>query len=113
MRRRRSEEPPDRRLDLHGYGVQRALARLVQELHACRLRGVERLLVITGRGWGTRTGTGVLTPVVRAWLEGPEGRRHGVRRVQPSAKGGALLVELEPPRGRLGPGPGADRGDGP
>lgn len=98
---RRPEEPAERSLDLHGFTVPRALARLAQELHACRFRGIERLLVITGRGWGTREGSSTLTPAVRTWLEGADAERQGVRHVRATAKGGALLVDLEPPRGRL------------
>src|SRR5690349_7512574 len=39
-------------LDLHGLTVEQALRRVAQALHAARVRGRKRLLVITGAGWG-------------------------------------------------------------
>ena len=71
------------------------MRRLAQELHAARVRGVRRTLVITGRGFGSHDGAGVLTPEVAGWLAGPEAKRLGVRSFRSSAKGGAWLVELD------------------
>ncbi len=93
--RRRPAFEPDQRLDLHGLSGDQALRRLAQDLHAARVRGARKVLVITGRGWGSEPGRGpVLGPAVRAWLKGEEGQRAGVKGVRPDATGGAFEVEL-------------------
>ena len=71
-----------------------ALRRLRQELHAARVRGLERVLVITGRGWGNLEQAPVLRTEVEAWLRGPEARGLGVAGFERTAKGGALLLRL-------------------
>jgi len=82
------------RVDLHGLSPEKAIRRLAQELHACRVRGDGRVLVITRRGWGNRRQEPILRRRVESWLEGPEGRRAGVIRFRGAARGGALEVEL-------------------
>jgi len=81
-------------VDLHGLSVERALRRVAQELHAARVRGLSRLLVITGAGWGNADNQPVLRPRLEAWLRGPEGRALGVKDVQRVHKGGALELRL-------------------
>lgn len=81
-------------VDLHRLTVEQALRRLTQELHAARVRGLRRLLVITGAGWGNPDQKPVLRPRVEAWLRGPEGRAAGVKDVRRVHKGGALDVLL-------------------
>jgi DNA-nicking Smr family endonuclease len=81
-------------IDLHGLPPSQALRRLGQELHACRLRRVDRALVITGRGWGNRLQKPVLRPLVEDWLRGPDGARLGVVGFELHSQGGALLVRL-------------------
>ena len=83
-----------RELDLHGLAPPAALRRLGQELHAARVQGASRILVITGRGWGNRLQEAKLRPIVESWLRGPEGTRAGVTSATRVQKGGALLVEL-------------------
>lgn len=94
-----SEQPEEDALeiDLHGLPPDRALRKLAQELHACRLRGPALVLVITGRGWGNREQKPVLRPKVEAWLLGPEGRRLGVEGFTVESLGGALRVQLRAP----------------
>jgi len=84
---------------------ERALRRVSQELHACRVAGTLDLLVITGRGWGNRAQEPILRGRVEAWLQGAEGRAQGVRGVRRVARGGALEVRLEGGGGRA---PAAD-----
>ncbi len=84
--------PPS--VDLHGLKPDQALRRLSQALHAARVRGARRLLVITGRGHGNATGKPVLRGRVEAWLRGPEGRAQGVRGLDRARGGGALDVHL-------------------
>lgn len=91
---RSGPDEPDAQVDLHGLPPEQALRRLAQELHACRMRREDRLLVITGRGFGNRTQQPVLRPRVEAWLAGADGIRHGVVAVELHSRGGALLVRL-------------------
>ena len=94
----RPREPkPLPELDLHGLSPEQAERRLARELHACRLRGVRRLLVITGRGLGNPSWKPVLRGRVEAWLSGPEGRRLGAVSFERVARGGALEVRLRFP----------------
>lgn len=81
-------------VDLHGMGVERALRRVAQALHAARVRRRTRLLVVTGAGWGNRDQKPVLRPRVEAWLRGPEGRALGVKDVRRVHRDGALDVWL-------------------
>lgn len=82
-------------VDLHGLTVEQALRRVAQALHAARVRGRERLLVITGAGWGNPDGKAVLRPRIEAWLRGPEGRSAGVKDVRRVHRDGALEVRLQ------------------
>ena len=77
-----------------GFTTAAAERRAAQELHAARIRGEPGLVLITGRGWGNKAQKPVLRQHMETWLLGPEGRRHGVRRLRITAKGGALEVEL-------------------
>lgn len=81
-------------IDLHGLTVPQALRRVAQELHAARVRGLSRVVVITGAGWGNRDQRPVLRPALEAWLRGPEGRAAGVKDVQRSRGDGALELAL-------------------
>ena len=81
-------------VDLHGLTVDQALRRVSQALHAARVQRRDRLLVITGAGWGTPDGKPVLRPRVEAWLRGPEGRSAGVKDVRRVHRDGALEVRL-------------------
>jgi len=84
----------DESVDLHGLTVEQALRRVAQALHAARVRGYTRILVVTGAGWGNPDLKPVLRPRVEQWLRGPEGRAFGVKDVQRVHKGGALAVRL-------------------
>jgi DNA-nicking Smr family endonuclease len=88
------ERDESRSVDLHGLRVEQALRRVAQALHAARVRGQDRLLVITGAGWGNPDQKPVLRPRVEAWLRGPEGRALGVKDVRRVHDGGALDVLL-------------------
>jgi DNA-nicking Smr family endonuclease len=86
-------------VDLHGFRPAQAERRLAQAIHAARVRGEPGLRVVTGRGWGNLAQEPLLRRRLEAWLAGPEGRRLGVRRVVIAAKGGALDLEISPPKG--------------
>ena len=86
---------PQQRVDLHGLRPEAALRRVAQELHAARVRGLEELVVVTGRGWGNLKQEPVLRGHVERWLASPEARALGVRSTRVVAKGGALEVRLE------------------
>lgn len=81
-------------VDLHGLPPERALRRLVQDLHAARVRRRTQVLVITGRGLGNRLQQPILRTRVEDWLRGPEGARAGVVSFTLESRGGALLVRL-------------------
>lgn len=81
-------------VDLHGLTVEQGLRRVAQELHAARVRRVDRLLIITGAGWGSPDGRARLRQAVEEWLRGPLGREAGVKDVRRVHKGGALEVRL-------------------
>jgi DNA-nicking Smr family endonuclease len=89
------ESPWAHEVDLHGCTVEGAERRLLGELTRCRAARRSPVLVITGRGYGSTGGTGVLGPAVRRWLEGPRGRELGVARVREERSRGALVVEIE------------------
>lgn len=94
------DPPPE--VDLHGLRVELGLRRLRQAVHAARLRGPGRLIVITGRGMGNRQQEPILRRAVEAWPGGPEGRSHGVRGFRLRNRGGALEVDLGPGTGTAG-----------
>lgn len=103
MGRDARDPEPDFRVDLHGRTVAEALRALRHALHTCRYRGIERALVITGRGWHNPGGRSVLGPAVEEWLRGAEARALGVKSFRRRSKGGALEVTLE-----LGGAPGRE-----
>ena len=91
------EDPPEEDLEeinLHGLRPDDALRRVAQGIHGCRVRRMDRLKIITGRGWGNRLQQPVLRPKVEQWLAGPEGQRLGVLRFEVADEGGSLVVEL-------------------
>jgi DNA-nicking Smr family endonuclease len=90
------DEPldPSESVDLHGLTGEQALRRVAQALHAARVRGHARILVVTGAGWGNAQQQPILRTKVEAWLRGPEARALGVKDVQRVHKGGALDVRL-------------------
>lgn len=81
-------------MDLHGLRPDEALRRAAREIHACRVRGLDRLKIITGKGWGNLLQQPVLRPKVEQWLRGPEGVRAGVLGFVVADDGGSLVVEL-------------------
>lgn len=81
-------------IDLHGLRPDEALRRAAREIHARRVRHIDRLKIITGKGWGNRLQQPVLRPKVEQWLSGPEGRRAGVLGFAVADDGGSLIVEL-------------------
>lgn len=96
MARRAPDEDPDPEfvIDLHGKRPADALRHLERELHAARVRRLDLVRVVTGRGWGNLAQQPVLRPKVEAWLRGPDGRRFGVDDVDVVSNGGALDVHL-------------------
>jgi len=91
------EEPPGEDLeeiDLHGLRPEDALRRVAQGIHACRVRRMDRLKIITGRGWGNLKQQPILRPKVEQWLAGPEGKRMGVLGFEVADEGGSLVVDL-------------------
>ena len=77
-------------VDLHGLTPDQALRRLAQELHSARVRGLGRLRVITGRGWGNARQEPILRQRVETWLRSPAAATFRVQRFERASKGGAL-----------------------
>ena len=61
-------------LDLHGYGVQDALALTERFLRDAVENGVTEVRIVYGKGRHSPGGRGVLREVIPRWLDG-EGRR--------------------------------------
>lgn len=74
--------------------AEQARRRLASELHAARVRGLDRLRAITGRGLGNRAQEPVLRTAIEAWLAGPDAARLGVAGFTRAAKGGALDIRI-------------------
>jgi DNA-nicking Smr family endonuclease len=89
----RDEDPPHE-VDLHGCRPDEALRRAAREIHACRVRRIDRLKIITGKGWGNLRQQPVLRPKVEQWLSGPDGRRAGVLGFAIADDGGSLIVDI-------------------
>ena len=89
-----ADEDPPVEIDLHGLRPDEALRRVEREIHTCRVRRVERLKIITGRGWGNLKQQPILRTKVERWLAGPEGRRLGVLEFEVADDGGSLVVRI-------------------
>jgi DNA-nicking Smr family endonuclease len=89
-----NDPDPALEVDLHGQRPEEALRRLSQALHTARVRGGNKVLVITGKGLGNHSQKPILRGKVERWLSGPEGRRAGARGYRVVSEGGALEVEL-------------------
>jgi DNA-nicking Smr family endonuclease len=81
-------------IDLHRMTAERAQRALARELHAARVRGIARVVVITGRGFGNLRQEPILRTKVEAWLRSDEARRLGVRGFRRVHRDGALEVDL-------------------
>lgn len=85
----------DRRVDLHGCTVAEAVRRVRDELAAARDRGLQYLLLITGRGLRSEAGARIQPAVVDFLLH--EGREHTLWFEAAPVRlggGGALLVRV-------------------
>jgi DNA-nicking Smr family endonuclease len=71
-----------------------ALRRVEREIHTCRVRRLDRLKIITGRGWGNLKQQPILRPKVERWLSGPVARRLGVLDFEVADDGGSLVVRI-------------------
>jgi DNA-nicking Smr family endonuclease len=58
------------------------------------VRRIDRLKIITGKGWGNLLQQPVLRPKIEQWLSGPEGRRAGVLGFAVADDGGSLIVDI-------------------
>ena len=89
-------------LDLHGLGVQEALAETERFLRQARSVNEPVVRIVYGKGRGSPGGRGVLREVVPRWLDG-DGAALVVRYQRvPDASGadGAVKVWLRRPRSR-------------
>jgi DNA-nicking Smr family endonuclease len=107
------DEDPPFEVDLHGLRPDDALRRVEREIHTCRVRRVDRLKIITGRGWGNLKQQPILRPKVERWLAGPEGRRLGVLEFEVADDGGSLVVRIRSGGHAAGRNPSPEDGDSP
>src|SRR5580765_8111519 len=89
------DDVPAYEVDLHGLRPDDALRRAAREIHSCRVRRIDRLKIITGKGWGNLKQEPILRPKVERWLSGPEGRRLGVLDFEVADDGGSLVVRIQ------------------
>lgn len=115
LRLKRGQYPIEAKLDLHGLTQAQAHGTLARFLKASVERGRRCVLIVTGKGLGSRDapagGEGVLRRAVPRWLNGPELRPLVVAlaEARPEHGGaGALYVLLK----RRRAGPAAPRGRG-
>jgi DNA-nicking Smr family endonuclease len=93
-RRRFLARKPEASIDLHGMTVSEAEAALSAFLEACARRGLEKVLVVTGKGIHSQ-GEPVLGKISRRVIEAsPWAGRYGVADAA-SGGGGALWVALK------------------
>ncbi|KAA8894467.1 hypothetical protein FN846DRAFT_973855 [Sphaerosporella brunnea] len=78
------------RLDLHGLYVAEAITRVEAHMRACKEYGVERTMLITGRGNRSVDGVAKIKPSVEKWLQ----ERQAGFRVVKGSNDGAVTVEL-------------------
>jgi DNA-nicking Smr family endonuclease len=87
---------PTPRLDLHGLGVQDAIAATERFLREAQAAQVDEVLIVYGKGRHSPKGRGVLREVIPRWLDA-EGRRWVVS-ASPEAdafgEDGAIRVRL-------------------
>ena len=85
-------------IDLHRMPAAEATRALARELHAARVRGLAKVVAITGRGFGNRLQEPVLRTKVEIWLASAEAKRLGVRGFRRVHRDGALEIDLGAPR---------------
>jgi DNA-nicking Smr family endonuclease len=83
-------------LDLHGLGVQDALAACERFLAEAAADGTPEVRIVYGKGRHSAGGRGVLREVVPRWLDGPGRRFVASAEPEPDARGedGAMRVRL-------------------
>ena len=95
-----SARPPV--LDLHGLGVQDAIAATKRFLRDAREAGAVEVRIVYGKGRRSPGGRGVLREIIPRWLAG-DGRRYVVSATpEPDASGadGGMRVRLAPRGGQ-------------
>ena len=91
----RDEAPEIHEVDLHGCTIEQDERRLLAELTRCRAVRQSPVRVITGKGFGSKGGNGVLKPAMTRWLHGPKGKELGVTLIREVNGGGALEVRID------------------
>lgn len=83
-------------LDLHGYGVQDAIAATERFLAETSAAGIKEVRIVYGKGHGSPGGRGVLREVIPRWLAAGGTRWVASATPEPDARGedGAIRVTL-------------------
>lgn len=88
------ERPSQPTLDLHGLSVDGALRRTRSELARCRAGGARKLVLVTGKGYGSHGGRARILPEIERWLRGEEAQGLGAQGIRRLPHGGALEVSI-------------------
>jgi DNA-nicking Smr family endonuclease len=81
-------------IDLHRMTAVESQRAVARALHTWRVQGVERAVLVTGRGYGNKRQEPILRGKMEAWLDGAQARSLGVRSWRRVARDGALEVVL-------------------
>jgi len=81
-------------IDLHRMTAAQAERAAARALHTWRVQGVERAVLVTGRGWSNARQEPILRTKLEAWLSSAEARRLGVRAWRRTSKDGALEIAI-------------------
>lgn len=81
-------------IDLHRLTAAESQRVVARALHTWRVQGVERAVLVTGRGYGNRRQEPILRGKLEAWLGGAQARGLGVRSWRRVARDGALEIVI-------------------
>lgn len=87
-------------LDLHGLGVQDAIAATERFLRECAAEGATEVRIVYGKGHGSPGGRGVLREVIPRWLAAAGAAYVESAAPEPDASGGDGAVRVRLARGR-------------
>ncbi|QDV08894.1 Smr domain protein [Planctomycetes bacterium Poly30] len=99
IRRSGRDHGAQHEIDLHGCSLESAVRRLGAGLARCRAGGKSKVLVITGKGYGSHGGRPVLGPGIERWLRGSDAQGLGVSGIRQVRGGGAFEVSIQRSRG--------------
>lgn len=85
------------RIDLHGLFVKEAIVRIQRHVKLCKNAGIQRTLVITGRGLHSKEGTAKLKPAIRELCV-----REGLKVIPDESNEGCFTIVIGVSEGNVG-----------